>query len=304
MAIVTGGAGGIGYEVALGLAQGYADVVVAGRSESKGYAAVGMIRTLAPSALVRFERVDLSSLESIAAFANRLQSAGRAVDLLVNNAGVMALPRRRVTADGFEMQLGTNYLGHFALTARLLPLLRRSRRPRVVQVSSLAHRYGRIGFEDLQGERKYRPWRAYAQSKLAMLLFSRELQRQSDAHGWGLLSSAAHPGYAQTELFANGPGRGSILSRVNNLLGRSLGQPAASGALPILFAAISENAQPGGFYGPGGPFELAGSTAVARLSSRVLDRNVARKLWQVSEQLTGVTFAKDGVDGLYGSALA
>jgi len=291
LAVVTGAASGLGYEIALALAQGCADVIVAGRNEAKGREAVGKLRMLAPKALVRFERLDLANLASVSDFAGRLGTAGRPVDLLVNNAGVMALPKRLVTADGFEMQLGTNYLGHFALTGLLLPLLRLSRGPRVVQVSSLAHRYGQIRFDDLQGERRYRPWAAYFQSKLAMVLFARELQRQSDAHGWRLLSSAVHPGYARTGIFSNG-GR-SAVSVLSGMLGRVLGQSAADGAQPALFAADSSSALEGGFYGPGGLLELAGPPAAAQISKRALDLDVARRLWQVSEQLTGVTWPTD-----------
>lgn len=290
LVVVTGAASGLGYEIALALAQGCADVIVAGRNEARGREAAGRIRLLAPRALVRFEKLDLAELESVNAFARRLVTAGRPLDLLVNNAGVMALPKRRVTADGFEMQLGTNYLGHFALTGLLLPLLRLSRRPRVVQVSSLAHRFGKIHFDNLHGERKYRPWSAYSQSKLAALLFAGELQRRSDANGWGLLSSAVHPGYAQTNLVANGPGGRSVLSLLNRSVGRMVSQSAADGAQPALFAAVSASAQPGGFYGPGGLFELGGSPRVARASSQARDRAVARRLWQVAEELTGVVW--------------
>ena len=291
--MVTGAASGLGYEIALALAQGCADVIVAGRNEGKGREAVAKIRTLAPGALVRFEKLDLADLGSVAAFAGRLRANGRPVDLLVNNAGVMALPKRRLTADGFEMQLGINYLGHFALTGLMLPLLRESRSPRVVQMSSRAHRYGKIRFDDLHGERRYRPWAAYFQSKLATLLFARELQRRSDAHGWGLLSSAVHPGFAQTGLVENGPGARGLLARLSRSLGRVVSQSAADGALPALFAAASTDAQPGGFYGPGGLLELAGPPAAAYVSRRARDRAVARQLWQVSEQLTGVKWASD-----------
>jgi NAD(P)-dependent dehydrogenase (short-subunit alcohol dehydrogenase family) len=286
--VVTGAAGGLGYEIALALALGCADVVVAARNEARGRAAAARIRLLAPKALVRFEKLDLADLASVSGFAARLSATGRPVDLLVNNAGVMALPNRRVTADGFEMQLGTNYLGHFALTARLLPLLRMSRSPRVVQVSSLAHRFGRIRFEDIHGERSYSPWQAYSQSKLAALLFAHELQRQSDAHGWGLLSTGVHPGFARTDLIANGPGQGSAVSLLSRSLGRLISQSAADGALPVLFAAASADAQPGGFYGPAGLFGLAGLPVAVNASKRAHDLEVARRLWQVSASLTGV----------------
>jgi NAD(P)-dependent dehydrogenase (short-subunit alcohol dehydrogenase family) len=288
LAVVTGGTGGLGYEIALSLAKGGADVVIAGRDEAKGRAAAAKIRSLAPTALVRFEKLDLSELASVAAFASRLVAAGHPVDVLVNNAGVMALPERRVTVDGFEMQLGTNYLGHFALTGHLLPLLRQSPFARVVQMSSLAHRLGKIHFDDLQAEHRYRPWSAYCQSKLAMLLFARELQWQSVARGWGLVSCAVHPGYAQTDLFANGLGAKNVLTRLSRSLGRVVSQSAANGALPALFAASSANVEPGGFYGPSGIFELAGPPRVAHVSKRALDPAVAQRLWKVSQQLTGV----------------
>ena len=291
--VVTGATGGLGYEIALGLAQGCADVVVAGRNEAKGREAAAKIRVLAPKALVRFEKLDLADLASVSAFARRIAAVGRPLDLLVNNAGVMALPLRRVTADGFEMQLGTNYLGHFALTGLLLPLLRASRRPRVVQVSSLAHRFGQIRFDNLHGELSYRPWTAYSQSKLATLLFARELQRRSDKNGWGLLSSAVHPGYAQTSLFANGLGARSVFALLHRSLGRVVSQSAAEGAQPALFAAVSASAQPGGFYGPDGLFELTGRPAHASVASRARDVAVVRRLWEVSEELTGVRWSAE-----------
>jgi NAD(P)-dependent dehydrogenase (short-subunit alcohol dehydrogenase family) len=286
--VVTGATGGLGYEIALALAQGCADVVVAARNEARGREAAAKIRILAPRALVRFEKLDLAELASVSAFARRLAALDRPLDLLVNSAGVMGLPRRRVTADGFEMQLGTNYLGHFALTGLLLPLLRASRRPRVVQVSSLAHRFGHIRFDNLNGERRYRPWQAYLQSKLATVLFARELQRRSDRHHWGLLSSAVHPGCAQTNLFANSLGRGSVLALLYKSLGRMVSQSAADGAQPALFAAVSDSAAPGGFYGPDGLFEFSGRPAHAHVASRARDVDVARRLWEVSEELTGV----------------
>lgn len=293
LAVVTGATGGLGYEIALALAQGCADVIIAGRNDAKGRGAAGKIRTLAPKALVRFEKLDLASLKSIATFAERLAGAGRAVDLLVNNAGVMALPKRRITPDGFEMQFGTNYLGHFALTGRLLPLLCRSRSPRVVQVSSLAHHFGKIRFDDLHGESVYSPWGAYSQSKLATLLFARELQWQSDAHGWGLLSSAVHPGCAKTDLYANGPGTRSLSTFLHRLLGRVVTQSAAEGAQPALFAVSSAHIEPGGYYGPGGMLGLNGHPVAAQASKRASDQAVARRLWQVSEQMTGVRWSAE-----------
>jgi NAD(P)-dependent dehydrogenase (short-subunit alcohol dehydrogenase family) len=210
------------------------------------------------------------------------------LDLLINNAGVMALPRRQVTADGFEMQLGTNHLGHFALTARLLPLLRLASARRVVSVSSLAHRTGSIDFGDLQGERYYSPWKAYGQSKLACLMFALELQRRSDAAGWKVISIAAHPGFARTNLFSSGPG--GLLSMATDVAAPFFGHSAADGARPILFAATSPEAKPGSYYGPGGFSELRGSPARALIMPQARDTAAAARLWEVSAKLTGTSF--------------
>ncbi len=289
LAVVTGATGGLGYETALGLAQKGAEVIVAGRSEAKGQEALARIAALAPEAKVTFEKLDLASLASVAAFAQRLAPRG-ALDLLINNAGVMALPTRQTTVDGFEMQLGTNYLGHFALTARLLPLLRKGKHTRVVMLSSIAHRQGSIRLGDLQRERRYVPWEVYGQSKLAMLMFAFELQRRSDRGGWGLLSNAAHPGWARTELMANGPGATSLASRAASLFAPVFGQSAAEGALPTLYAATSPAAEPGGYYGPNGAFELTGSPGVAQVSRAGRDAEVAAKLWDASVQLTHVSW--------------
>jgi NAD(P)-dependent dehydrogenase (short-subunit alcohol dehydrogenase family) len=203
----------------------------------------------------------------------------------------MALPTRHATADGFEMQLGTNYLGHFALTARLLPLLQRAQ-SHVVQVSSGAHRMGgAIHFDDLQWERSYKPWPAYAQSKLAMLMFALELDRRSQANGWGLRSIAAHPGFARTELIANGPGEKSLMSRFTAFTRPFMSQSAAEGALPTLFAATSPDAKAGRYYGPQGFAEMTGPTGPATIGKHAQDLAVARKLWEVSERATGVLWS-------------
>jgi NAD(P)-dependent dehydrogenase (short-subunit alcohol dehydrogenase family) len=203
----------------------------------------------------------------------------------------MALPTRQTTDDGFEMQFGTNYLGHYALTAQLLPLLRSAHQPRVVNLSSIAHRTGFIHFSDLQGERLYSPWKAYNQSKLAMLMFALELQRRSDAAGWNLMSNAAHPGWARTDLFANGPGFG-LISFASQLAAPLFSQSAESGALPTLFAATSPQAEGGGYYGPNGLNELKGPPAPARIMPQARDKAGAGKLWDVSQQLTGVSFER------------
>lgn len=277
----------MGFETAVGLAQAGADVVIADRNEAQGRWAVGRIRPLAPGSLIRSEPVDLSSLASIRDFVRRIHRLEQPVDLLVNNAGVFALPRRQVSADGFELQFATNYLGAFALTAKLLSLLQSGRDPRVVQVGSLAHRLGAIHWHDLQLERTYTPMRAYCQSKLAMLMFTFELQRHSDAGRWGLLSVAAHPGYARTEMFAHGPGKRSVMNRMHRSLGMVLSHSAASGAVPVLFAATSPKAKPGGYYGPQGLLGMAGPSGAAYVSERAQDFDAAQRLWETSEKLTG-----------------
>ncbi len=290
-AVVTG-PGGLGFETGLGLARAGATVILAGRNPGKGAASVAAIRDQAPGAEVRFEALDLASLASVAGFCGRMTAGMTGLDILVNNAGVMAPPKRQVTADGFELQLGTNYLGHFALTAGLLPLLRAGAGPRVVSLSSVAHRQGKIQFGDLQFERRYLPWGAYAQSKLAMLMFALELQRRSDAAGWGLMSNAAHPGFSRTALIANGPGAAGPMGAVSRLMGGLVGQSAAAGALPTLMAATAPEAKGGAYYGPTGPFEIVGPPGPAAMSALARDPLTAARLWAVSEALTGVRFGR------------
>ena len=286
-AVVTGATGGLGYETALALAKAGADVILTGRDNQKGRSAIDKISREVIGARIGFESLDLASLASIADFAQRMH-ARQSLDLLINNAGVMALPRRQITADGFEMQFGTNHLGHFALTARLMPLLRQAGRPRVVSVSSLAHRTGLIDFSDLQGERLYSPWKAYGQSKLACLIFALELQRRSDAAGWNLISNAAHPGFARTNLFAGGPG--GLISLATDFAAPLFGHSAADGARPILFAATSPEAKPGGYYGPSGIGELRGAPARALIMPQARDAAAAARLWDVSAKLTDTSF--------------
>jgi NAD(P)-dependent dehydrogenase (short-subunit alcohol dehydrogenase family) len=286
-AVVTGATGGLGYETALALAKAGAEVILTGRDDRKGQSAIEKIGREVIGAKISYERLDLADLASVADFAKQMQ-ARPSLDLLINNAGVMALPRRQATADGFEMQFGTNHLGHFALTARLMPLLRRASAPRVVSLSSLAHRTGLIDFGDLQGERVYSPWKAYGQSKLACLMFALELQRRSDAAGWNLTSIAAHPGFARTNLFAGGPG--GLVSLATDFAAPFFGHSAADGARPILFAATSPNAKPGAYYGPGGFSELRGAPAAALVMPQARDAAAAARLWDVSAKLTNTTF--------------
>lgn len=285
--VVVTGTGGLGFEDALALARAGAEVILAGRNPGKGARAIEAIYAEVPSANVRFELLDLASLGSVADFAVRLGDQRNSLDLLINNAGVMVPPKRRETKDGFELQFGTNYLGHFALTAALMPLLRRGREARVVTLSSVAARSGAISFDDLNATQRYRPMGVYAQSKLACLLFAFELQRRSEANGWGVSSLAAHPGIARTDLLHNAPGRGSAIGLTRSLFW-FLFQPAAQGALPTLFAATSPLARPGGYYGPEGPGELRGFPALAKAPSQALDLKVAARLWDASEALTGV----------------
>ena len=289
LAVITGATGGLGYETALGLARADAEVILTGRNNEKGHIAVEKILAAIPKANVRFEMLDLASLASIRTFAEKMIAQAASLDLLINNAGVMAMPTRRLTADGFELQFGTNHLGHFALTGLLLPLLKSARTARVTTVSSLAHQGGRIDFDNLQGERGYNLWTAYQQSKLANLLFAFELQRRSDASHWNLISNAAHPGYARTELISNGMGK--IIQLPLNLILRPFNQSSAKGALPTLFAVTSSDAMPMGYYGPDGMFELKGYVAPAAISQNAKDEAAARRLWEISEKLTGVQYA-------------
>ncbi|GAA0602133.1 SDR family oxidoreductase [Kutzneria viridogrisea] len=294
LAVVTGANSGIGLETARGLAAAGAEVVLAVRDEAKGARAESEILRGLPRAAVSVVELDLSELSSVERMTRELLDLGRPIDLLVNNAGVMAVPRRVTTSDGFELQFGTNHLGHFALTGRLLPLLRAAGQARVVTVSSLAHRIGRIAFDNLQSERSYGPNRAYGASKLANLLFAKQLQRLSTRNGWGIRSVAAHPGSTRTNLHSSGPSLGRE-SRREDFVGRLkrlpwLAQSAARGALPSLFAATSPDAAPGGYYGPGGPLEMTGSPAPARVSRLGRDEQLAARLWQVSEQLTRLHF--------------
>ncbi len=294
LAVVTGANSGIGLEEARRLAQAGADVILAVRNPTKGAAAVDDIRGSAPTAEVSAESLDLSSLDSVEAFAQTMTGRGRPVDILINNAGIMAVPKREVTADGFELQLGTNHLGHFALTGRLLPLLRQADAARVVTLSSTAARLGRINFDDLQSERRYGAWRAYGQSKLADLLFAFELQRRSVAHGWGVMSNAAHPGSTHTNLQATGRNLGKD-SRGTGLIGLAMRFPGisqmpAQGALPTLFAATSPDAVGSGYYGPNGFQEMNGLPAPASVPRRALSEQDAVRLWQVAEDLTQVSY--------------
>lgn len=288
-AIVTG-TGGLGYEDALALARAGCEIVIAGRDPLKGARAVARLRAELPVAAVRFEQLDLADLESVVDFGQRLRGQKDSLDLLINNAGVMMPPRRRESADGFELQFATNHLGHFALTAELLPLLRKGKNPRIVTVSSIAARNGAIDFDDLNAVKRYEAMPAYSQSKLACLMFAFELQRRSDAAGWGVSSIAAHPGVSRTDLLLNAPGRFSLPGIARSLLW-FLFQPVAQGALPTLFAATAPDARPGAYYGPDRMGETRGHPTEAQIPPQALDRDDAARLWDLSAWLTGAAFS-------------
>jgi NAD(P)-dependent dehydrogenase (short-subunit alcohol dehydrogenase family) len=287
--VVTGGTSGMGFEDARALAAAGARVVIAARNPDRGDEAIARIRAETPAAELQFEHVDLADLESVRALASRLRSTLPRIDGLINNAAIMAPPERGVSPQGLEAQFATNYAGHFVLTAELLPLLRRSDAARVVTLSSIAALRGRIDFDDLQSERGYEPMVAYAQSKLACLMFARELQRRSDAAGWGLQSLAAHPGVAVTELVARGPGLDSEQGQ-QWASRREHYQTAAQGAIPTLFAATAPDAVGGAYYGPIGPQEVNGPLGLATVPPTAQDAAVAARLWTVTEQLTGTRF--------------
>jgi NAD(P)-dependent dehydrogenase (short-subunit alcohol dehydrogenase family) len=289
--ILITGTGGLGFEDALALAQAGGDVIIAGRNPTKGAEAVRRIKESSPQASVALEIVDLGDLASIDALATRLKKTRDHIDVLINNAGVMTPPTRQSTKDGFELQFGTNHLGHFALTGQLLPLLMRANSPRVVTLSSIAARRANVAidFNDLQAERNYKPMPVYSQSKLACLMFAIEFQRRSEEAGWGITSLAAHPGISRTELLHNGPGRRSAHGLLRSALW-FLFQPVAQGALPTLFAATSPNARPGGYYGPDRLGETRGYPTEAQIPRQAMEKHVAHRLWEISEKLTGISF--------------
>ncbi|MDF2613522.1 MAG: short-chain dehydrogenase [Clostridia bacterium] len=288
--VVITGTGGIGYETALEMALAGAEVIMAGRNRDKGEEAISKFNKMNPAGKIRFEKLDLADLTSIEAFGERIRAERKSLDILVNNAAVMTPPHRKVTKDGFELQMGTNYLGHFALTAHLLPLLRRGNKPRVITLSSIAHLSGIINFDDFQSEHNYKPMVTYSQSKLACLMFALELQRRSEAAGWGISSMAAHPGISRTELIPNGAGKNSPAGIARRLLGPILFQPAAHGAWSVLYAGTAEDATGGTYYGPSRMNETRGYPTIAKIAPQAKDVEAASRLWEVSEKLTNVKF--------------
>lgn len=295
VALVTGANSGLGYETALALAGCGAQVTLAVRDLAKGETAAAQMRRAHPRAAIEVSALDLASLASIREFAAQWsQDHPGGLDLLINNAGVMALPHR-LTTDGFEMQFGTNHLGHFALTGLLLPALVARHRSRVVTVSSFAHRMGRLNLDDLMGEKRYRAWGAYGQSKLANLLFTGELQRRLDQAHLSVKAMAAHPGYAHTNLqSASAKMKGqSFQVRVTDRMNDVLAQSAAMGALPTLFAATAPGLPGDSFVGPNGFMEMRGYPHLVGRSTRAADLADAAALWTASEELTGVVYPFD-----------
>ncbi|SDS95509.1 oxidoreductase [Actinopolymorpha singaporensis] len=290
-AVVTGANAGLGYHVALELARYGACVVLACRDPRRGEAALARIRRELARPCVELRPLDLGDLNSVRGFAARVTSEHPVLDLLVNNAGIMAIPRA-LTADGFERQFGVNHLGHFALTGLLLPALRSAPDPRVVTVSSQAHVMGTIDFDDLMAERRYGPWRAYGQSKLANLLFTFELQRRADRAGMPLTSVATHPGYAATNLqnAAARTRRRAWVRHASAAVTRLVAQPAAQGALTTLYAATMPDVRGGEFFGPDSFGGSRGHPTRVKAAAKAHDPETAARLWDRSEELTAVAF--------------
>jgi NAD(P)-dependent dehydrogenase (short-subunit alcohol dehydrogenase family) len=289
-ALITGSNSGIGFEAALALARRGAEVILPARTQAKADDAAARILEQVPGAQLYPEILDLAVQASVHAFANRIieRFPGQSLDLLINNAGVMALPTREVTGDGFERQFATNYLGAFALTGLLLPLMKQRAGSRVVTVSSGASNQGKIEFDNLQSERVYKPMQAYSQSKLADLIFTQELQRRLKVAGSLILSIAAHPGYAVTNLQADHLAMWMKMTLA--VMKPILSHDAAHGALPTLYAAVATEAVAAGYYGPDGFMEAKGYPKAASIPKRALDETVAKRLWLESERLTRVKF--------------
>jgi NAD(P)-dependent dehydrogenase (short-subunit alcohol dehydrogenase family) len=294
--LITGANSGIGFETALELARNGAEIILPARSLTKANEAIERIRREVPNARLHPATLDLASLASVRAFAADISAnfPGQSLDLLINNAGVMAVPTRELTSDGFERQFATNYLGPFLLTALLYPHLKQKPGSRIVIVSSSASNMGKIKFDNLQSEKSYSPMNgAYAQSKLADSIFAVELQRRLSAIGSPVIATAAHPGYAVTNLQTSGPGTsgGPVFLRfMMKLLKPIASQDAAHGALPTLFAATATNAESGGYYGPDRMMEMKGHPVPVPITKLAKDPALATELWTKTETLTGTNF--------------
>jgi NAD(P)-dependent dehydrogenase (short-subunit alcohol dehydrogenase family) len=299
LVVITGANSGLGFGLARRLSTAGADVVMAIRNRAKGEKAIEDIRGTVPDAKLTIKALDLSSLASVAALGEQLNAEGRPIDILINNAGVMTPPERDTTADGFELQFGSNHLGHFALTGHVLPLLRAANGARVVSLSSLAARQsGKIHFDDPQFEKSYKAMSAYGQSKLAVLMFALELDKRSRAAGWGIVSNAAHPGLTKTNLQIAGPSHGREKPALMERLYKSswrfapfLWQEIDEGILPAVYAAATPHAEGGAFYGPSGFYEAAGGgVAAAKVPANAKNDADSQQLWELSERLTGVKY--------------
>ena len=294
--LITGANSGIGYHAAVTLARKGAHVILACRDRSRGEAALARIATVAPGTSIELAILDLASLASVREFAAR--QVHQPLHILINNAGVMAPPKRQQTSDGFELQFGTNVLGHFALTGLLLPALQQAAAesaapPRIVTIASIAHKRGRLNFDDLQFKRNYSPMRTYQQSKLANLMLALELDRRLRAIGSTILSGAAHPGVANTNLFQTGE-RSAVENAARKIMGHLIGaflNTDAEGALPTLYAATASDVVGGGYYGPQGFQEMCGEeVGPAKLAPQATDTATAARLWKFCEELTDVKF--------------
>ncbi|GEO98814.1 oxidoreductase [Methylobacterium haplocladii] len=289
LAIVTGATSGIGYEAVLALAGAGARVVLAARDAGRAQRAMAAIRRVHPGAALEFQPLDTASMSSVRAFAEAWRVEGRPIDILLLNAGIAWLPQRQETEDGFERQLATNYLGHFALTGLLLPSFRPGPASRIVPVASIAHQRGTLNFDDLQF-RAYAARSAYRQSKLAMLMFGLELDWRLRAAGSEVRAIPVHPGITRTAIIRRGGGASPVQRLTGRLLFALLGQSAARGALPLLYAATAPKAEGGGYYGPDGIWEARGWPALSQVFPHARDEADARRLWTVSEASTGVDF--------------
>lgn len=295
LAVITGANSGIGLGITKRLAAAGAEVIMAVRNLDKGKQALNEIFRENLSAKLSLQVIDLASLRSVKIFAEKLLSVGRPINYLINNAGLMAPPERRLTEEGLELHFAANYLGHFALTAILFPLIISSGQSRVTMISSSTNHFGKINFNDLQYERRYTSSKAYAQSKLAMLMFAIELHNKSERYGWKIVSNAAHPGATFTNILSKDPGndvnkaKPGLLQRLGMKI-PGIWQEVEKGCLPAFFAATNSRALAGAYYGPGGIFELHGFPKLAAVPHAAVKVDDLKRLWSISEKLAGVKF--------------
>ena len=291
-AIVTGANGGIGFHTASRLAQNGIAVTLACRDQNRGDDALKRIMQRYPDAKVDVSILNLASLKSVREFSERYKASHESLDILVNNAAVMAVPERKVTEDGNELQFATNHLGHFALSANLLDLLAKGESARVVTVSSIAHKYGKLDFNDLQNENSYEGWAVYGMTKLCNLLFTLELDRKLKSKGIPIVAAASHPGVSKTNILSSGPVMGKKVLRtyLSEIFAQQFAQTDEQGSLPVIHAATNPSVKGGEYFGPDGIFELRGKPTRVTPTTRAQDENTARQLWSASEKLTGTNF--------------